>query len=124
MGGGLPGCGSDSATLQIRDVNGFSIHWYYSGWISPLGYMPTDRAEVIQEFVPPPTGDGDGRSGFGGGGDIRLLPSEHRRTVFPDETHHGSVPGGRSVPWGACVPLVVVTGLSGPVGDSGYSHIC
>ena len=44
----------------------------------------------------PPTGGRNERSGNAGGGDIRLPPPEHGRTVHCYQAHYGPVHGGRA----------------------------
>ena len=47
------------------------------------------------------------RGGFGLVGDIRRLPPEHSGTDHCNQTHYGSVSGGKASPLVAGVPAVV-----------------
>ena len=110
-------------TLWIVGVGDFSTHQEDAVQISPPGGMPTEGASAEtsggRELVLPPTGYGNSIGELGVGGYICCLPPEQRITVNCNQTHHGSVSGGKSVTWGGGVPEGVGTGEPEPVVDTG-----
>ena len=111
------------ANLRIVGVGDVSTHQEDAVQISPPGGMPTEGASAEtsggRELVLPPTGYGNSIGELGVGGYICCLPPEQRITVNCNQTHHGSVSGGKSVTWGGGVPEGVGTGEPEPVVDTG-----
>ena len=112
---------------MIRDVGDVSMHWEGAGLLSPTGDTPNDGAAAKTTsrwgLVLPCTGDGNGRGGIGGGGNIRHQPPEHHHIVHRDQTHHGYVSIIGVASWGVGVPLVVGTGELGYEGDAGGGNV-
>ena len=63
-------------------------------------------------------GGRDGEGGTAGGGDIRLHPPYHDRTVYCDQEHHGPVYRGGAEAGAEGVQVVMGTGRAGCGGDA------
>ena len=78
---GVPG----GPVVWVVYVGDDTIHWEVVGMVPPQGGPQADGAvtseEEVREVGVSTSGGSDGRGGVTGGGDLRLPPPEHSRTV-------------------------------------------
>ena len=112
-----PGGGSFGNVVGVRDVGDKNSHQEGVGCIPPKDGLQDDREATSERggksVAIPPNGGRDGGGSPAGGGDLRLPPPEHGRTVHCKQAHYGTLSGGREKTRAKCIQLVVGTGHVG-----------
>ena len=122
IGEGILGSDTICTDIQVRDMGSDLAYAEVAGWIPPQGGPHTDGAATVEGmgqrlgFTPYVGCNGEG--GVIESGDLRLLPPEHRGTMYFDQDHYGPVSGGEAEVRAKSDNAVMVTVGSGLGGNA------